>query len=132
MYKLGKAPQIQDLHGIAEFTEEEISAMQRELEKYGIQMPAFGKIGGLLANELSVDEAAVHAAILAINEAIVKGVASETLLALNNPAAGLLGIEASNSERYQELLTAAKAAKEEKAETLKAASQVKLYVLFVC
>ncbi|XP_062516827.1 ras GTPase-activating-like protein IQGAP2 isoform X2 [Corticium candelabrum] len=124
LYKLGKAPQIQDLHGIAEFTEEEISAMQRELEKYGIQMPAFGKIGGLLANELSVDEAAVHAAILAINEAIVKGVASETLLALNNPAAGLLGIEASNSERYQELLTAAKAAKEEKAETLKAASQV--------
>jgi hypothetical protein len=28
------------------------------LEKYGIQMPAFSKIGGILANELSVDEAA--------------------------------------------------------------------------
>lgn len=32
--------------------------MQKELEKYGIQMPAFSKIGGILANELSVDEAA--------------------------------------------------------------------------
>lgn len=39
-------------------TEEEISNMRSELEKYGIQMPAFSKIGGILANELSVDEAA--------------------------------------------------------------------------
>lgn len=38
--------------------EEEISNMRKELEKYGIQMPAFSKIGGILANELSVDEAA--------------------------------------------------------------------------
>ena len=33
--------------------EEEISAMKKELDKYGIQMPAFGKIGGILANEVS-------------------------------------------------------------------------------
>lgn len=33
--------------------EEEISAMKQELEKYGIQMPAFSKIGGILANEVS-------------------------------------------------------------------------------
>ena len=39
-------------------TEEEIDNMKSELEKYGIQMPAFSKIGGILANELSVDEAA--------------------------------------------------------------------------
>lgn len=39
-------------------SEEEISNMRLELEKYGIQMPAFSKIGGILANELSVDEAA--------------------------------------------------------------------------
>ena len=26
--------------------------MRRELEKYGIQMPAFSKIGGILANEV--------------------------------------------------------------------------------
>lgn len=38
--------------------DEEISAMRLELEKYGIQMPAFSKIGGILANEMPVDEAA--------------------------------------------------------------------------
>lgn len=38
--------------------EEEINNMKRELEKYGLQLPAFSKIGGILANELSVDEAA--------------------------------------------------------------------------
>lgn len=32
--------------------------MKVELDKYGIQIPAFNKIGGILANELSVDEAA--------------------------------------------------------------------------
>lgn len=40
------------------FPEEEISNMRSELDKYGIQMPTFSKIGGILANELSVDEAA--------------------------------------------------------------------------
>ena len=35
------------------FADEEISAMRRELDKYGIQMPAFSKIGGILANEVS-------------------------------------------------------------------------------
>lgn len=39
-------------------SEEEINNMKLELDKYGIQMPAFNKIGGILANELSVDEAA--------------------------------------------------------------------------
>lgn len=34
--------------------EEEISTMQKELEKYGINMPSFGKIGGILANEVQV------------------------------------------------------------------------------
>lgn len=37
--------------------EEELSNMRKELDKYGIQMPQFNKIGGILANELSVDEA---------------------------------------------------------------------------
>lgn len=44
--------------GGGSFSEEEISNMRKELEKYGIQMPSFSKIGGILANELSVDEAA--------------------------------------------------------------------------
>ena len=39
-------------------SEEEISEMAKALEKYGIQMPHFGKIGGILANEMGYDEAA--------------------------------------------------------------------------
>ena len=37
------------------YTEEEISAMKKELDKYGIQMPSFGKIGGILTNEVSFE-----------------------------------------------------------------------------
>lgn len=35
------------------FAEEEINAMKQALDKYGIAMPAFGKIGGLLAGEVN-------------------------------------------------------------------------------
>ena len=33
-------------------SDEEISNMKKELDKYGITMPAFSKIGGMLANEV--------------------------------------------------------------------------------
>lgn len=49
------------------FPEEEISNMRSELDKYGIQMPTFSKIGGILANELSVDEAARKSFVLSAN-----------------------------------------------------------------
>ena len=38
--------------GLLRFLEEEINAMKQALDKYGIAMPAFGKIGGLLAGEV--------------------------------------------------------------------------------
>uniref|UniRef100_A0A672HTJ4 IQ motif containing GTPase activating protein 1 n=1 Tax=Salarias fasciatus TaxID=181472 RepID=A0A672HTJ4_SALFA len=93
LFKLGLAPQIQDLYGKVDFTEEEINNMKSELEKYGIQMPAFSKIGGILANELSVDEAALHAAVIAINEAIDQGVPEGTLAAMQNPNAMLVQLD---------------------------------------
>ena len=34
--------------------------MRRELEKYGIQMPAFSKIGGILANEVQCTPVPPH------------------------------------------------------------------------
>ena len=70
LYKLGKAPPMQDLSGKAIFTEEQISAMKSALDSYGLPMPQFKRIGGILAEELPVDEAAFHAAILAINNAL--------------------------------------------------------------
>ncbi|XP_031216019.1 ras GTPase-activating-like protein IQGAP2 isoform X1 [Mastomys coucha] len=115
LFKLGIAPQIQDLLGKVDFTEEEISNMRKELEKYGIQMPAFSKIGGILANELSVDEAALHAAVIAINEAIEKGVAKQTIVTLRNPNAMLTCVDDSLSQEYQKTLWEAKKKKEENA-----------------
>uniref|UniRef100_A0A3B4WMY9 IQ motif containing GTPase activating protein 2 n=1 Tax=Seriola lalandi dorsalis TaxID=1841481 RepID=A0A3B4WMY9_SERLL len=113
LYKLGIAPQIQDLLGKVAFTEEEISNMRSELEKYGIQMPAFSKIGGILANELSVDEAALHAAVIAINEAVDRGQASVTMGALNNLNAMLRNIQEDLAQDYQDTLSKAKARKQD-------------------
>ncbi|XP_062874278.1 ras GTPase-activating-like protein IQGAP2 [Trichomycterus rosablanca] len=112
LYKLGIAPQIQDLLGKVDFTEEEISNMRKELEKYGIQMPTFSKIGGILANELSVDEAALHAAVIAINEAVDKGQAEATFSALRNPNAMLRNIQGNLAQGYQDTLITSKKRKE--------------------
>lgn len=108
LFKLGLAPQIQDLYGKVDFTEEEINNMKSELEKYGIQMPAFSKIGGILANELSVDEAALHAAVIAINEAIDQGDPQGTLLAMQNPNAMLVQLDLNSAQTYQDTLHRAK------------------------
>uniref|UniRef100_A0A8C5BF84 IQ motif containing GTPase activating protein 3 n=1 Tax=Gadus morhua TaxID=8049 RepID=A0A8C5BF84_GADMO len=111
LFRLGLAPQIQDLYGKVQFTEEEINNMKLELDKYGIQMPSFSKIGGLLANELSVDQAAVHAAVLAINEAVVQGDVGATALALRNPNAMLERLQGALMAVYQEMLQQARNAK---------------------
>uniref|UniRef100_A0A4W6GA13 IQ motif containing GTPase activating protein 2 n=1 Tax=Lates calcarifer TaxID=8187 RepID=A0A4W6GA13_LATCA len=87
--------------------------MRSELEKYGIQMPAFSKIGGILANELSVDEAALHAAVIAINEAVDRGQASVTMGALNNPNAMLRNPQEALAQEYQDTLSQAKARKQD-------------------
>ncbi|NWU28937.1 IQGA1 protein, partial [Dyaphorophyia castanea] len=115
LFKLGLAPQIQDLYGKVDFTEEEISNMRLELEKYGIQMPAFSKIGGILANELSVDEAALHAAVIAINEAIDRQVPADTLTAMKNPNAMLINLDDRLETTYQATLYRAKQDKMENA-----------------
>ncbi|XP_042660159.1 ras GTPase-activating-like protein IQGAP1 [Tyto alba] len=115
LFKLGLAPQIQDLYGKVDFTEEEISNMRLELEKYGIQMPAFSKIGGILANELSVDEAALHAAVIAINEAIDRQVPADTLMAMKNPNAMLINLDDQLESIYQDTLYRAKQDKMENA-----------------
>ncbi|NXA81279.1 IQGA1 protein, partial [Thryothorus ludovicianus] len=115
LFKLGLAPQIQDLYGKVDFTEEEISNMRLELEKYGIQMPAFSKIGGILANELSVDEAALHAAVIAINEAIDRQVPADTLTAMKNPNAMLINLDDQLESIYQATLYRAKHDKMENA-----------------
>lgn len=108
LFRLGLAPQIHDLYGKVKFTAEELSNIASELAKYGLQLPAFSKIGGILANEFSADEAAVHAAILAINDAVERGVVEDTLVALQNPNALLGNLREPLAAVYQELLALAK------------------------
>ncbi|XP_071452887.1 ras GTPase-activating-like protein IQGAP2 [Hetaerina americana] len=85
LFKLGKAPLMQDLYGKVNFTDDEINAVCKELKKYGIKMPPFQKISGMLANDLAGDEASLHAAVIAINEAIEKQDPNETWTTLLNP-----------------------------------------------
>ncbi|KAL1778167.1 ras GTPase-activating IQGAP3 isoform X1 [Sigmodon hispidus] len=108
LFRLGLAPQIHDLYGKVKFTAEELSNIASELAKYGLQLPPFSKIGGILANEFSADEAAVHAAILAINDAVERGVVEDTLVALKNPNALLENLQEPLAAVYQELLALAK------------------------
>uniref|UniRef100_A0A8C5CYB5 IQ motif containing GTPase activating protein 3 n=1 Tax=Gadus morhua TaxID=8049 RepID=A0A8C5CYB5_GADMO len=117
LFRLGLAPQIQDLYGKVQFTEEEINNMKLELDKYGIQMPSFSKIGGLLANELIMYQYHIHAAVLAINEAVVQGDVGATALALRNPNAMLERLQGALMAVYQEMLQQARNAKTHSAAT---------------
>eukprot|EP00054_Salpingoeca_dolichothecata_P008119 m.46389 g.46389 ORF g.46389 m.46389 type:complete len:1559 (-) comp17519_c0_seq1:93-4769(-) len=114
LYNLGIAPEMEDLHGVAQFTEEEISAMDKELERLGVQMPKFNKIGGLLAKEVGEDEALMHAAILAINQGLEKQIPAPDLLKLLKAGpAGLKKIDTTDNvpDRYRTLLIARRAEK---------------------
>eukprot|EP00051_Salpingoeca_urceolata_P027446 m.481504 g.481504 ORF g.481504 m.481504 type:complete len:1546 (+) comp22194_c0_seq1:411-5048(+) len=107
LYHLGIAPMIEDLHGIAQFTEEELSSMDKALRESGVQMPTFGKIGGILAKELGDDDAAMHAAILAINQCIEhQSPTAELVPALRHPAAGLDSLRAEHGDQYRATLIA--------------------------
>ncbi|XP_037079655.1 ras GTPase-activating-like protein IQGAP1 [Pollicipes pollicipes] len=93
-FKLGRGPQMPDLLGKAVFTDAEIDAVSAELRKYGLSLPTFSKIGGILAREMPVDKAALHAAVIVINEAIDRQVPAETLAGLQNPNAHLREVAA--------------------------------------
>jgi len=114
--KLGKAPNMENLLGIAEFTEDEITEMRRALEDYGISIPAFNKIGGILEKEIGVDEAGKHAAVIAINELLLKEDPDITLEALQNKKAYFNHIEVQNKVKYHEILFLAKLDKTETAQ----------------
>ena len=60
----------------------------------------------------------VHAAIMAINEALDKEDPEETMKALTNPNACLVKLETSNSQRYHDTLLHAKKSKAAKSGTL--------------
>ncbi|XP_058789628.1 ras GTPase-activating-like protein IQGAP1 isoform X2 [Phymastichus coffea] len=115
LFKLGKAPQIQDLYGKVNFTDEEIDAVSKELKKMGIQMPAFQKIGGLLTNSMSGDTAALHAAVIAINQSLTSQDQNSLSNQLQNSAVRLKNINPDYINFYFIELFAAKERKEQAA-----------------
>uniref|UniRef100_A0A0C9RMV3 IQGAP1 protein n=1 Tax=Fopius arisanus TaxID=64838 RepID=A0A0C9RMV3_9HYME len=108
LFKLGRAPQIQDLYGKINFTDAEIDAVSAELKKYGIQMPAFQKIGGLLTNSMAGDTAALHAAVIAINQALTSSNKTAMLNGLQNASARLRNVNPCHVNDYYETLLNAK------------------------
>ncbi|KAL6436488.1 hypothetical protein ACFW04_004757 [Cataglyphis niger] len=113
LFKLGKAPPMQDLYGKVNFSDEEIDAVSKELQKYNIQLPPFQKIGGLLTNSIATDTAALHAAVIAINQALIDNDNNKILYALQSKEVQLNNIKSSYIKEYTEALLAAKNAKTE-------------------
>ena len=58
--------------------------------------------------QMTVDEAAIHAAIMAVNEALEKENSAEIFNALSNPNACLTKLDQANADRYHSLLLGAK------------------------
>jgi Ras GTPase-activating-like protein IQGAP2/3 len=112
---------------VAKFTQEEISSMARELRKFGLKIPEFTKIGGILAEEMPVDEAALHAAILAINDAVEKRDLEALLADLQLYDAHLAGVVAEYVRFYHELMLDAKVRKSEGARQRAAGGELDVY-----
>ncbi|KAJ8679150.1 hypothetical protein QAD02_014937 [Eretmocerus hayati] len=115
LFKLGRAPQIQDLYGKVNFTDEEINAVSRELKKLGVKMPAFQKIGGLLTDNMEGDAAALHASVIAINQCITSKDQDSLLRQLQNSSACLRDVNPDYNLFYFQTLSDAKARKEQAA-----------------
>ncbi|XP_059474142.1 ras GTPase-activating-like protein IQGAP1 isoform X2 [Neocloeon triangulifer] len=108
LFRLGKTPAMGDLYGKAYFTDAEIDVMKKELVKVGVQMPLFQKIGGLLANEMPVDKAALHSAIIAINETLDKKEGDNFLHALKASVAKLKWVVDDHMGKYKAVMVQAK------------------------
>lgn len=104
LYRCGKGIKIIDLIGKIKFSPEEILSVSREFQKYGIQLPAFSKIGGILSHEVAPNDAPLHAAIIAINIAICQQNHEHLLAALKNPNAQLRNVFKQNAKAYQKTL----------------------------
>lgn len=104
LHRCGKGMKIIDLIGKIQFSAEEIHSVSVEFQKFGIQLPAFSKIGGILSHEIIPGDAIMHAAIIAINIAICQKNSEHLLAALLNPNAHLENIVEENAEMYQSAL----------------------------
>lgn len=100
LYQLGIAPKIQNLHGIAQFTDEEIHAIDQELEKAGVQMPTFGSIDGVLAKELGSDIGTADGTLQEITAAVEANDEARLIAALHSLATGFQHVDDALAQDY--------------------------------
>ena len=89
MFKMGSAPQIQDLCGRLEFTRDEISCMEAELNRTGVEMPQFRQLGGLLADQGGGNRKKISRAVEDIVRSVTSRDVERLLASLSRPEAGL-------------------------------------------
>lgn len=111
LFKLGKAPKIEDLVGKLSFSSSQIDEVRLALQERGVELPAFGKIGGILAREMSADDAALHVAVILINKALDDEDPEAMVAALRDPRAELCAVRDTNASRYLQVLRVAKQVK---------------------
>ncbi|RZF35835.1 hypothetical protein LSTR_LSTR008941 [Laodelphax striatellus] len=116
LFKLGKAPLIQDLYGKVKFTDDEIRVMSAQLQESGVPMPSFQGIGRLLSNEPDLDPHILHEAILQVNQAVDAEDAKLLLEKLANPYLKIKHVLMTYADKYLEILSSAKAQKVESAQ----------------
>ena len=104
LHSMGKAPQMPDLYGKAEFSDDILRAMALQLQAYGAPLPQFSKIGGILAKEMPVGEAEHHAAIIAVNHATELHDADQLLDAMRIPAAKLERVDGALVDFYLQVV----------------------------
>ncbi|CAN8002896.1 unnamed protein product [Ixodes hexagonus] len=113
LFRLGKAPKIEDMLGKLKFSDDEVDLVRRALRLNAeLQMPSFSQIGGILAKEMAADAAAV----MAINTAIDRCELDLLLETLSAPSAQLRDVHSENAGRYQAVLERAKRIKSDNME----------------
>ncbi|MES1904315.1 MAG: Ras GTPase-activating-like protein iqgap2 [Paramarteilia canceri] len=106
---------IESLDNKVDFKDEDIKTISNEFDKLGIVLPHFGKIDGMIANEISFDKAQVLAALIKINEAIDEQSLENLRNSLGLPAAEITNIDEDLIDAYMLFLSKIKKQKEEAA-----------------
>jgi len=107
MFKLGSAPQIQDLCGRVHFSEHDISSMEAELSRTGIEMPQFRNLGCLMADQGGGNSNKIGRAMQEIIHNIRSGDSIKLLESMKSQPAGLQNVVPSNIRQYQFVLDSA-------------------------
>ncbi|CAF4793193.1 unnamed protein product [Pieris macdunnoughi] len=105
LFKLGKAPLINDVFGKAVFTDEQLDLVSKDLQKFKHPLPAFQKISGLLSGNNN-DGSITYKALVELNDILDSE--KPITAALLNPQLKLKHIQNKLVDEYKNVLKNAK------------------------